>query len=204
MLQENTFVVIASLGYIMHYKDINDKWAFDRCGFRLIDIATTRVYDYNSQHVAPLVREGRILNLRIEDGRMRYYNGSVERYPAWCMRTNRLTIGIENGGVNSDVILCVHISNNRKRTKYFVTSDYAGKMFVRKESKLVRDMSFSSASVANGKLVERNGKKFISAIEGSYLEVTLDELYGIKEAARRTPTWLRYTNNFKSTVGFAE
>lgn len=127
-------------------------------GFRLLDVDSRQVKDVPYSSVRDVLLKGKayIENLNYKHGKVVGRNGSIDRLPK-----------IVNGKLKgkSPLIILARIEDEG-----YLVANYKGKI-----SKVNVDDAIKYAKIhgiANGKLVNRDGKEFISAIEGEYDELT--------------------------------
>ena len=145
----------------VHYGDINKK---NIIGFRFLDSESGQVIDQPYTNVVSALKLGtQIIGLGLNNGSVIGTNGSLDRYPA--LISDRL--------INNGIVILNSIDDygyricNFKGTTMEITSaklvSYANKM-----------------GISNGKLVTKDNKQYISAINGTYINVELknsDSLY---------------------------
>ena len=117
-------------------------------GFRILDtkIRKTTIIPYSIVLTMLISREIVIENLRVDNGKVKGYNGSIDRYTV--IDANQQLISEQ-----SIVILA------KKSNELFICSDFRGSITEVHQSKLIEN-----SKLANGKIVNTR----ISAIEGTY------------------------------------
>lgn len=127
-------------------------------GFRILELHSSDVkdYPYNAvknvllKKVAPI--EGLTLDNKTKE--IKGSNGSLERYPAL----------IGGNPINRSLVILNSIDD-----KGYQVSSFNGKTAFATRSEVV---AFAlKAGIANGKIVDKDGKKFISAISGTYSNI---------------------------------
>ena len=122
-------------------------------GYRLLDFETGQVKDVAVKALFNAIKNGlKIENLSATDRELVGTNGAISRYPL-----------IINGipYKKSPLIILKEMNNGD-----YTVSDFKGEIVRMKAEDVIR---YSEAEgIANGKIVERDGTKFISAICGEY------------------------------------
>lgn len=136
-------------------------------GFRLLDKETQVVKDVPTNSIMSVLskKSTSIENLKIESGRIVGINGAIDRLPK-----------IQNGQLigKSSLIVLYQLGNEG-----YQVSDYKGQIINLRTNDVIKYAV--NNGISNGKIVEKEGKKFVSAIEGSY---EIKELNRRKEPER--------------------
>lgn len=134
------------------YGTVNDK---EPAGFRLLDMDEMKVIDvpYKSVYATLANKKADIINVGIENGKLKGLNGNFDRYSkivgGKLVGKSKLVILSEIGSLGYTV--CDHVGNKKRMTNELVIA-YA-----------------NVCGIANGKVVKKlNGDDNISAIRGSY------------------------------------
>lgn len=128
-------------------------------GFRMLDPNTTdtskQIMDVGYNQVVSVIqsKKANIINLKLENGKLKGYNGSIDRY------------GVI-GKSQALVILRKAVDANDNMLGY-ICSDCNGNMRLLSEKQVI-DFA-NKIALANGKVItDAAGKSYISAIEGTY------------------------------------
>lgn len=124
--------------------------------YRILDIEKRACKAVSKEAVlrASLQNPKAFMNVAAEDKELVGTNGSLSRYAVVSMKNELVS-------KSAPVVVLARLGNEG-----FVLSDYAGNM-----TKIKSDEAVGYATkfgIANGKIVERDGKKLISAINGEY------------------------------------
>ena len=143
----------------VHYSSLDKK---NITGFRILDADTKEVKDFDYKAVsnvlikklAPI--EGLCIDNKTKN--IKGSNGALDRYPA-----------LYNGKpMNRSLVILNSIDDIG-----YVVSSFNGKIANALRSEVV--LFASKNGIANGKVVEKDGKKFISAISGKYTNIPFDK-----------------------------
>lgn len=107
---------------------------------------------------------GCIENVELDKKSIKCINGSIDRY------------GIieDNKPLSSPVVIINRVVDEKSQTIGYDCTGTNGKVWRIRTADAIKLVS--KYGIANGKLVEVNGDKFISAIEGNYKEVSMEEI----------------------------
>lgn len=130
--------------------------ADEAVAYRVLDIEKRACKAVSKEAVlrASLQNPKAFMNVAAEDKELVGTNGSLSRYAVVSMKNELVS-------KSAPVVVLARLGNEG-----FVLSDYAGNM-----TKIKSDEAVGYATkfgIANGKIVERDGKKLISAINGEY------------------------------------
>lgn len=100
-------------------------------------------------------------------------NGAIERYPIIDNNSGRL--------VQNNAVIVIGVSKGNK----FVCSDYNGTIVQFTEKEVIDFASRPGNNIANGKIVTKDNKRFISAISGTYPVFDLPEIAQPKEMDKK-------------------
>ena len=130
--------------------------ADEAVAYRVLDIEKRACKAVSKEAVlrASLQNPKAFMNVAAEDKELVGTNGSLSRYAVVSMKNELVS-------KSAPVVVLARLGNEG-----FVLSDYAGNM-----TKIKSDEAVGYATkfgIANGKIVERDGKKLISAISGEY------------------------------------
>ena len=130
--------------------------ADEAVAYRVLDIEKRACKAVSKEAVlrASLQNPKAFMNVAAEDKELVGTNGSLSRYAVVSMKNELVS-------KRAPVVVLARLGNEG-----FVLSDYAGNM-----TKIKSDEAVGYATkfgIANGKIVERDGKKLISAINGEY------------------------------------
>ena len=130
-------------------------------GFRLLDIDIKQIKDVPLENIKDVLKHNQIQidNLTIKDGEVIGYNGSIERLPKLI---NGQLVG------KSPLIVIDQLGN----TGYTV-SDFKGHILNIKTKDVVDYAKVQG--ISNGKVVNKDGTEFISAIDGQYNSTSTTE-----------------------------
>lgn len=133
----------------IHYKDNSKK---DIVGFRLLDSDNGQVMDQPYNAVANVVNSKKVKIHGITPGnKLKGSNGSFDRYPAF----------VNNNIISNSLVILASIDD-----KGFVVSNFEGKFT---SATIDETLTYSNkVGIANGKVVTKDGKQYISAINGTY------------------------------------
>jgi len=150
-------------------------------GLRLLDTISGQIKDVPIANVIGVLASGKatIDNVGLENGKLVGTNGSLDRLPE-----------IMNGvlvGIYSPVIIVNQIDD----IGYTVTS-YKGTMVKLKNEDVLKYAKLNG--IANGKIVNRDGKEFISSINGEYPKISSTKL------AEQTPADNKVVENNKDRM----
>lgn len=143
----------------VHYSSLDKK---NITGFRILDADTKEVKDFDYRAVsnvlikklAPI--EGLCIDNRTKN--IKGSNGALDRYPA-----------LYNGKpMNRSLVILNSIDDIG-----YTVSSFNGKIVNALRSEVA--LFASKNGIANGKVVEKDGKKFISAISGTYTNIPFDK-----------------------------
>lgn len=131
-----------------------------RIGFRILDSDTGKIIDVPDQSIIQVIKSGQsINNLEISEGKLRGSNGDITRYA-------KLVNGKLGTGEKSPLV----ILNQLGDTGYTI-SDHLGQI-KKAKTEVVVDYALKNG-IANGKISNRDGKQFISAIYGNYEKIDI-------------------------------
>lgn len=127
-------------------------------GKRLYDIESKGTKDVPNQAVLKVLsgNPSIIKNLEIVGNELAGIGGSLSRYAKVDARTGKLIAG--------KAVVIVKRITKAEDTVGFDVVNYKG------ESKRLRESDVATLELANGKVVERDGRKFVSSIYGEYVE----------------------------------
>lgn len=126
-------------------------------GLRLLDVDAKQTKDIAIEQIQAAVMKGmKISGLGISNGKLAGSNGSLDRYPS---------VGANSKSKQPLIIL------KDLWGKGYRVSDVNGKILDISADDAVRYAD--SYGIANGKVVEKDGKKFISSISGNYERVEM-------------------------------
>lgn len=130
--------------------------ADEAVAYRVLDIEKRACKAVSKEAVlrASMQNPKAFMNVAAEDKELVGTNGSLSRYAVVSMKNELVS-------KSAPVVVLARLGNEG-----FVLSDYAGNM-----TKIKSDEAVGYATkfgIANGKIVERDGKKLISAIDGEY------------------------------------
>lgn len=133
-------------------------------GFRLLDSEAsqnqTAVMDQPYNVVENILKSGKatIEGLEVSNNKIKGSNGSLDRYPAL----------LNNNLIRKAMVIIATIDDVGYRV-----ANYDGKTADEYANKIVAYSN--NIQIANGKLVTKNGKQFISAISGNYINIPVAE-----------------------------
>ena len=136
-------------------------------GFRLLDVESKQTKDVPIENIMQVIQSGKatLSNLKVENNKIVGSNGSIERLPKLV---NKQLVG------DSPLIIINQIGDIG-----YEVSDFKGIISNVKNTDLIKYASTNG--ISNGKIVNKEGKEFISAINGKYttknLEQTTEEQY---------------------------
>lgn len=128
-------------------------------GLRLLDIESNETKDVRFEQVRQLVAAGKVKveNLEVKNGVLVGVNGAIERYG---------TVG-----TGKQTITIIEAIRYEDKTIGFKVSDCNGSI---KKLRLEQILS-TGLDIANGKIVERDGAKYISSINGEYQAMNVEK-----------------------------
>ena len=125
----------------------------NRVGFRILDADENKIIDVKDSQVINVLSRGiQIRNLKLVNGKIQGSNGDINRYA-------KVVDGLISK--TSPLVVINTIGNT-----YYTVSDHKGQIIKMRQEDIIRYALENG--IANGKVSERDGKKFISAICGSY------------------------------------
>ncbi len=135
---------------------------FETIGFRLLDTLSKQVKDVPIKSIRKALLQGKVKidNLKIEDGTVVGYNGDISRLPK-----------IVNGILNESSPLIII---NKIADIGFTVADFKGDIKKWKSEDVIRYATYNG--ISNGKVVYKDGKRYISAIEGEYQNISNADL----------------------------
>lgn len=137
-------------------------------GFRILDTVTRQTMDTSYKSMVDVISSGKakVENLRVKQGMIYGHNGIIERYP--IIRDNTVV------WVGSITII--------GKTPYgtFVCSDFKGELQELDNEYLLMYAQITGR-ISNGKIV----KYKVVAIEGTYSEITQEELLEMRRIGNR-------------------
>lgn len=123
-------------------------------GYRILNTETSEVSNVGYEKLRSALINGKATfkNIEEKDGKIVGSNGELSRYPV-----------LVNGELQgkSPLIVLLEVSGNKYRV-----ANYLGEVVDIEEDMAIRYSE--SEGIANGKVVEKEGKKFISSIRGEY------------------------------------
>lgn len=126
---------------------------------RVIDTALKEMADMEVQCIIAGILDGKkIENLTVVNGELKGVGGAIERYGVLGVSQSITIIGvieIQDVGIN-----------------IYKIADTKGKISMVSEKNLIA--LSNSCTIANGKVVERSGRKYISSIEGDFVRIPTD------------------------------
>ena len=126
-------------------------------GFRLLNTESHKVLQGPYNAALDMVRKNQtIVGLCIEQGKLKGSNGSLDRYPKIDGSTNKIT--------NKTLIILNSIDDIGYRV-----SDVQGKILDKTAESLLP--TAKKAGLANGKIIEKDNKVYISSISGVYTNI---------------------------------
>ena len=138
----------------------------DTVGFRLLDIDTKQVKDIPLDNIISVLNSSdiQIDNLRVEHNTIIGYNGAIDRLPKVV---NKQLVG------KSPLIVVNQIGDQG-----FTVSDYRGYIKRLKNEDMLDYVK--TQGISNGKLVHKDWRKFIYAIDGHYrMDNSREESIGV-------------------------
>jgi hypothetical protein len=130
-------------------------------GYRVLDVASRAGSVVTADKFPAFIKQNEVLGVAIEGGKVTGTNGAIDRYP--ILNTSGQLVD------NNSVIVL-----SAKGDK-FLCSDFNGTVVPFTEKELINYATRSGNSIANGKIVTKGNKKFISAISGTYPELYIPE-----------------------------
>ena len=139
-------------------------------GFRLLDTDTKQIKDVPSNNVKAVLAEGNIKidNLEIKEDLIVGSNGSINRLPK-----------IMNGQLAGESPLLVI---NQLDNYGYTVADFKGTIIALENAKVIKYAKENG--IANGKITNKEGKEYISSINGDYTRVTGSNEQTKEKAAR--------------------
>lgn len=135
----------------------------DRVGFRILDADANKTMDAPDSAVITAIKNGHtILNLCIANGELKGSNGDISRFAKVSLNGGAL-IGTDKAPI---VII------NQLGDFGYTASDHNGKIMRAATDNVIEYAS--KFGIANGKVSNKNGVPFISAISGTYEVVVTD------------------------------
>lgn len=126
-------------------------------GFRILDYDSKEVSDFKYGQVYNVLKKmpNSIYNVKIKDGKIVGSNGDFSRYARIlsnnkCLNANAMVVLAQFGDIG------------------FVVCNYKGNVITVKESEIVSYVDSKRVTIANGRVIHRNGSNFIAAISGEY------------------------------------
>jgi hypothetical protein len=144
------------------YKTQGKKLIFDK--YRFFAEGSGNIHDLTTSKILEVLRRGevQVIGLEEKQGELIGTNGSIERYPKVMIEGNQESaVGGED---NTPVVIISTRGNNQ-----YNICTYFGTYMVVSEEQIVRLKQ--TRGVANCKLVQRNGKYYLSAIKGRFPEL---------------------------------
>jgi hypothetical protein len=190
-------IAVASIG------DFNRQGNVVHQGVRLIRMSDMAILDCNLSSIRKLLLDGGIVDLAPKEDGVAWTNGSVERYP--LIINGYSLIPNEKGKLHSKnwrrteantVTVMYVVLPDSEASRFYVVTNVNGKVIVFKEAMFVEALDSEMLRLSNGKVVNRDGRNYISPIKGEYAEIDTESLKRIKEYGE-IDFRLRYTNNFK-------
>ena len=122
-------------------------------GIRILDIDVNKTMDITLQSIIDALTNGlEVINLTQQNGKLVGINGAVNRYP----------LIIDGIPYNKSPLIVLKIMNNGD----YIVSDFKGEIVRMSEDDVIRYSE--TEGIANGKVVTKDGTRFISAISGEY------------------------------------
>ena len=167
------------------YNDSTGKYSEDTLsGYRLFIFEKNKTVDASIADTIKFLSNRGIdtKNLKVSGGRIRYTNGNICRYAKINSKGELLTN-------TRPIILLQKIGN-----KGYQVCDYLGRVLNLENSKII-DYA-EKYGIANGKIVNDNGNKYISSIRGNYIEMDVEsELKHRSNEANQDNSKIQKTGN---------
>lgn len=128
-------------------------------GYRLLSLSDMSGSVIPSNQIVNFLHNNYVLGAAFEKGKVVGTNGTIDRYP--IINSNGQLV------MNNAVIVLSAKGSN------FLCSDYNGTIVSFTEAELIQYCSKSGNSIANGKIVTKGNKQYISAISGVYPELNM-------------------------------
>lgn len=131
-------------------------------GYRLLDTISGQTKDTGAKILSDVLKAGKvnIENIEIKDNCIVGKNGSLDRYSV-ISRDGKLS-------GSSNIVILEEIG-----TAGYKASNYSGTVGNYKTADIIRFAKQKKCGIANGKVVEKDGKEFISSIRGEYDEADI-------------------------------
>lgn len=128
-------------------------------GFRLLDSNSLSVKDVPTNSIINVISSGKVQidNLCVENCKLQGSNGSIDRLPK-----------VVDGKLKGKSALTIL---NKIGEQGYTVSDYKGQVLKLKEEDVIKYSKQNG--ISNGKIVEKDGKEFISSIIGEYEKIEI-------------------------------
>lgn len=134
-------------------------------GYRLFDKESKKAIEVSKEQLTGILRQSgnAVVNLGIANGLIVGTNGSVDRYTAIDVNTRKMV-----NDVKSKMVILSSVIVNGNNVGYEVVDCFGNMTAMRKADAVEYCQNYG---IANGKVVERDGIPYISAISGNYEEI---------------------------------
>lgn len=106
-----------------------------------------------------------VLGVEYNNGKLTGTNGSIDRYPIISEDGNTL---IKN---NAIIIIGEIVSSDPKKANSYLCSDFNGTVIALNETDIINFTKAPNNLIANGKIVTKGNKQYVSAISGQYPKI---------------------------------